>query len=236
MKLPRRHRHPAGKTSPQHPLFDETWYLNSYPEVANYNGKPWEHFTRHGDSEGRRPGPGFDPEFYRRTYIKLEEQPTTAALEHFTLYGEFHGHVPRPTTLTPMQSTSGIQLALSGRRNPIILVGHDAQRAGAPILLLRIAEGLRDRGLSPVFLLHRGGPLLDDYRALGPTLILDEGWDTAALAGAIPPTVAVVGSTCWSAPVLVALRHRGPILLLLHEMPQYIAEHDLLTRSPNCHT
>jgi glycosyltransferase involved in cell wall biosynthesis len=215
------------RTTGQHELFDEAWYRQQHPDTADYPGTAWRHFILHGDAEGRAPGPFFDPEFYRRTYLSLAEQPTTAAFAHYLRHGRSLGYLARQAEVPTEGSTMAIQAALTGRPHPIVLVGNDAQQAGSPRLLLAIAAELRRRGFDPVFLLLRGGPLLESYRRLGPTLILDEGWDVAGLGAGIPPSVAVIGSTCWAAPVLRELATEGPRLLLVHEMPAYLREHDL---------
>ncbi len=41
-------------------LFDENWYLEQYPDVAQNGGDPVEHYVRHGISEQRNPGQNFD--------------------------------------------------------------------------------------------------------------------------------------------------------------------------------
>ena len=51
----------------------------------------------------------------------------------------------------------------------ILFIGHDASRTGAPRSLLLIARGLHQHhGVKPVFLLKGDGPLVEEYRKLGP--------------------------------------------------------------------
>ncbi|MCA0912778.1 glycosyltransferase [Marinobacter nauticus] len=40
---------------PQDPAFDSEWYLQAYPDVAQAGVDAWEHYVRHGKSEGRQP-------------------------------------------------------------------------------------------------------------------------------------------------------------------------------------
>ena len=49
-----------------HPLFDTRFYLETYPDVANFDGTPFQHYLVYGASEGRQPHPAFDPTWYRR--------------------------------------------------------------------------------------------------------------------------------------------------------------------------
>ncbi|SOD83214.1 glycosyltransferase family 4 protein [Spirosoma fluviale] len=53
----------------------------------------------------------------------------------------------------------------------LLLLGHDANRAGAQIVLLNLMRLLKAEGLSMHLLLGEGGPLLDDYRAICPVTI-----------------------------------------------------------------
>ncbi len=53
----------------------------------------------------------------------------------------------------------------------ITFVSHDAGRAGAQRILLTLIRWLRDhRGVRPAIILRRGGPLISDFRELGPVL------------------------------------------------------------------
>ena len=214
-------------------ILDEPWYLHAYPDVARAGVPAWEHFVTFGDAEGRSPGPDFDPGFYRRTYLTPE---ATKPAHHYIATGRGLGYRGRPAALDADVSAAAMRAAITLLPYPIVLVGNDAQRAGAPILVLEIATDLVRRGFSPVFLLHRGGPLLEDYRAIGPTFILDEGWDVGGFGAALRPTVGVFGSTGWSAPVLAGLSHRGPQALLVYEMVDYLAEHSLLQAVAACRT
>ena len=212
--------------SPRHPdqIFDEGWYLSAYPDVAGYRKGAWHHYVTHGDAEGRAPGPAFDPEFYARTYLELE---ATRPGHHYILEGRARGYQPVPQPRSADDSGRAMRAALAQHPHTVVLVGHDARRAGAPILLAELASHLRVRGFEVVFVLAAGGPLLPDYQNRGRTFVLAEGWDPAGLGSALGPHTAVIGNTAWSAPLIEQLRVTGPHLLLVHEMPDYVAEHRL---------
>lgn len=53
----------------------------------------------------------------------------------------------------------------------LLLIGHDANRAGAQLVLLNLMRQLKAEGFRLRLLLGEGGPLLDDYRALCPVTI-----------------------------------------------------------------
>lgn len=207
-------------------VFDADWYATQNPDVASDELAPWEHFVRYGDSEHRAPGPEFDLDFYARTYLPLEGEN---AAYHYIIYGRPRAYVTRPVPLGRRESAQAMRAALSRRRYPILLIGSDAQHAGAPILLLEIARRLMVRGFSPVFLLRRGGPLLDAYRSLGPAFVADEGWDLIGLGSALRATTPVFANTGWGALVLDAMQHEGASAVLVHEMTDYLIEHGLLS-------
>lgn len=206
-------------------LFDSAWYLAAYDDVAAVTRNAWGHFVDYGEREGRAPGPGFDPEFYRRTHLALEG---TLPFTHFVAHGRTRGFAPRAVEVTAEQSRFAIGAALWGRLNPVLLVGNDARSAGAPLLLLEIAQRLRARGRSPVFLLKQAGPLYDRYAALGPVLIADEGWDLPALGAAVPSAVPVLANTAWGALLVDQLGLAARAVVLVQEMPDYLVAHDLL--------
>lgn len=203
--------------------FDSDWYRERYLQGADID--PWDHFVRYGDGERRSPGPRFDAEFYAGTYLALEERH---ALRHFLRQGRRDGLLPAPIPRSAEQSRAAMAGALAGLQHPVLLIGNDAQRAGAPLLLIELARHLRRRGWSPVFLLHRAGPLLDRLRAIGPTLVVAEGHDVAGLGAALEPETPILASTGWAAPILERLSHPGPAALLVHEMPDYLEREGLL--------
>lgn len=56
----------------------------------------------------------------------------------------------------------------------LLLIGHDANRAGAQLVLLHMMQLLKERGVAMQLLLGSGGSLLDDYQALCPVVIWPE--------------------------------------------------------------
>ncbi len=66
------------------PLFDSSWYMDTYHDVAGSHLAPFDHYIKFGWHEGRRPHPLFDPNWY------LAENPDVkeANLEPLTHYSE----------------------------------------------------------------------------------------------------------------------------------------------------
>lgn len=206
-------------------VFDADWYTKRYPDAADGDLAPWEHFLAFGDAEHRAPGPDFDPAFYARTYQPLEgEHPAY----HYIVHGRPRGYLTQAESFTRRESTQAMRAALLRRRHPILLVGNDAQEAGAPILLLEVARHLAMRGFGAVFVLRRGGPLLDVFRSLGPTFIADEGWDMSGLGAAVRETIPVLASTGWGARLLDELGLTAGGAVMVHEMTAYLQEQGLV--------
>jgi glycosyltransferase involved in cell wall biosynthesis len=117
-------------------------------------------------------------------------------------------------------------------RGRILLVGHDAHRHGAQILLHEIGRQLkRAHGLTVEFMLLDGGPMVQDYADLAPSVILSKTGDlppssrNLAARGfrhAIVNTVAAGGACSVLANAGIAST------LLVHELPRLIREKSLI--------
>lgn len=96
-------RHPTRETEAQHrkhqrwhrrllrcPLFDSSWYLRTYPDVADSGSDPAWHYVVHGWRQDRQPGPEFDVHYYRRRYPDLAHHDGPLLL-HFWRHGRFEG-------------------------------------------------------------------------------------------------------------------------------------------------
>lgn len=75
-------------------LFDAEWYLKRYPDVAAAGVDPLMHFVRHGDAQGRSPGPLFDAGYYLRVNQDLRAEGVRP-FEHYLRHGREEGRAPR---------------------------------------------------------------------------------------------------------------------------------------------
>lgn len=215
-----------GETRVPHPLIDPDDYRARYPDLSAIGAEIVLHFVRHGDAEGRRPSAGFDAAFYARCYLPLEAR---FPFRHFVTTGQAVGHLPRPFPQSAPRSRAKIGELTAGMTTPLVMGVHDAQAAGAPILTLDLARVAVLRGWQPVFVLHRAGPLIADFRSLGPTLILAEGWDATALAKALPARIPALINSAAAADIAATLAQGGRrCLLLVHEMPDYLRDQHLM--------
>lgn len=58
-------------------------------------------------------------------------------------------------------------------KKKILIVGHDASRTGAPIILIHLAQTFKKNDFEILFLLGKGGVLLEEYEKIGKALIWD---------------------------------------------------------------
>ncbi len=114
----------------------------------------------------------------------------------------------------------------------VLLVGHDAFAAGAQMLLLHIGRQLvAAHGMGVEFLLLGDGTLLGEYNAAAPTHVAPDKARiaeriAAAARGGI--THALV-NTSSAARVIPLLKRAGiEAVLLVHELPRVMAEHNML--------
>ena len=77
-------------------FFDEHYYLEQNPDVANSGEDPAVHFAREGWKEGRQPNWWFDPLYYLMQYAEVEESGHNPLI-HFAEFGIYEGR----NTLAP---------------------------------------------------------------------------------------------------------------------------------------
>jgi len=74
-------------------LFDEAWYLDHNPDVAQAKVDPLLHYLRFGGFEGRDPGPNFSSAWYLDTYEDVKKAGLNP-LVHYLKHGRDEGRHP----------------------------------------------------------------------------------------------------------------------------------------------
>lgn len=129
------------------------------------------------------------------------------------------GHPTIPTSWVPR-----------GTRPHVILVGHEATRSGAPMILLRLARHLQSTvGVSCRVVLLADGPLRSDFAAVAPTIVVPNVVDVfAGLADVLRHSSApcvVICNTIATAQVAEQCRlQRVPVVAWIHETATVIDE------------
>ena len=76
-------------------LFDSSWYLHTYPFVADSGKKPLEHYLETGFKEGLNPHPLFDSNWYRSVYADVAQSGINPLI-HYIEFGVQEGRNPNP--------------------------------------------------------------------------------------------------------------------------------------------
>ena len=76
------------------PLFDASWYAETYPDVIAAGYSPSRHYLRYGFIQRRQPGPHFDGEWYCDAYEDVSANGENPLL-HYIYFGEAEGRRKR---------------------------------------------------------------------------------------------------------------------------------------------
>ena len=71
-------------------FFDESWYLETYPEVAAAGWNPAEHYFLYGATQRTNPGPNFNSVWYVDRYIDVDAFGVNPLL-HYLHHGRGEG-------------------------------------------------------------------------------------------------------------------------------------------------
>jgi len=121
-------------------------------------------------------------------------------------------------------------LPVAGDTNRILLVGHDACKHGAQMLLLNMAKVyVRQFGMDVVVLLKEGGPLLAEYQRIAPTHVVSKlgknGLKKLLTQHQFKTAICNTSVTGDLVPVL--RKHGLQVVSLIHEMPNLIRDYRL---------
>lgn len=76
-------------------VFDEKWYLNTYPDVANSSLPALVHYLLYGWKEGRDPSPDFSTQYYLQRYADVKAIGVNP-LFHYVAIGRTQNRSTRP--------------------------------------------------------------------------------------------------------------------------------------------
>ncbi|UYV37175.1 glycosyltransferase [Rhodobacteraceae bacterium D3-12] len=207
-------------------IYDDDWYLRSYPDLREHDTDGLEHYLTKGAAEGRDPGPYFSTSGYAMAQGIAPQE----AAQHYLSLGRAAGLPPLPVW------TGARPAAKPGRH--VMVFGHQAGPAlfGAERCLLSTLDRALEAGLTPTVVLPR---LLDEgYLAAllersAAVHVLPYGW---RFGGVAPDArtlnrlsrlirdsgaVEVHQNTCVLDAPLRAARLAGvPSVLHVHELPQ----------------
>ncbi len=76
-------------------IFNEGWYLKTYPDVAETGVDPIQHYLEHGAAELRNPSPEFNTSWYLSKHPDVAEKNVNPVL-HYFMFGKKEGRKTRP--------------------------------------------------------------------------------------------------------------------------------------------
>jgi chromosome segregation ATPase len=91
-------------------LFDESWYQETYPDVAKAGLNSIEHYLRTGAYEGRNPSDTFDTTWYLSYYRDVTESGLNP-LVHYIRFGREEERASRPGALVALPAPSAPETA-----------------------------------------------------------------------------------------------------------------------------
>ena len=132
---------------------------------------------------------------------------------------------------TRLALTDGVEKKITrhSQRPRVLVVGHDAARAGAQIVLLTMLQEWRAHGQCDFQLVLLGdGVLRKEFEAVCPTLVMTDHANEADQKRALeefcrPVPDVILANTVVAGPFLPALKHLGvPIVAYIHELQKSI--------------
>lgn len=168
----------------------------------------------------------FDPQFYKRAYPDSADDPYS----HYLTYGLPAGKPGKSPELTSNENVSALDTA---KKNALLVV-HDSDRSGTPILTYNIAKLLR-KEFNIILLPLHGGELLSTFHQIADITLspfpdaYDENVASAVLGSLLEKGIidfAIVNSIVSRSVLRILAEHYIPSVCLIHEFPAYVRPKD----------
>ncbi|WP_170426141.1 glycosyltransferase family 61 protein [Ruegeria arenilitoris] len=159
-------------------IFDEEWYIRTYPEVAGYDLAPILHYYEIGAEKGYDPSPFFSTNWYNKKYQDVALAGMNPLI-HYEKYGYKEGRWPSPEFDPNFYKSR--YLSEEAAANPLV---HYIQfgLSNGNITQIRIVQSDRASGFQApetASYLHDRAQLSDDYFPLSATLSQLEDLESA---------------------------------------------------------
>ncbi len=158
-------------------LFEATWYVQQYPDIAQSGMDPLAHYLQHGATEGRNPGPLFDGGWYVAGNPAIGITGVNP-LAHYLQYGAQEGGDPHPLFSSAWYGTQHPEVVQAGINLLSHYVRHGAAEGRDPHPLfdsdwyLKRYPDVAEAGVNP--LAHYVQYGIIDSR--DPHPLFDNGW------------------------------------------------------------
>lgn len=150
-------------------FFDKEWYGSNY-DLGDSDAAL--HYLHIGFKEGFNPGPIFSTVGYYECNPDVAENGMNPLL-HYEVYGCKEGRTWEITPYANVDEEIAKYYNLTSNKQRILLAGHDCNNAGAQILLKNIIFEFKKRDVEVAVLVKNSGPLLDTYKDMAPTFIIE---------------------------------------------------------------
>lgn len=151
---------PRGRRATTTPLLDIAFYNNRYEDIATWELCPIQHFITHGLKEGRIPNPFYSAAHIDSRHMYDLKVGQSALWEYFA-----------------RQNKS---------RTKVLFIGHNASRTGAPLILLKLIQGIVSAySVDAYTILGEGGELRKDFEESSHTYVMERGLDRQFLDGGV---------------------------------------------------
>ncbi len=151
--------------------FDFHFYRKAYPYIKAKRLNPLIHYLKTGEKLWYSPSEFFFPQEIPRSDADGHRTETTV-LERKCTGSLFNSYSHLPQFLHQIKRCPK-------DTKKILIVSHEATQTGAPLIILKLAKFLKEfYDLQPVIIVGSGGPLLKQFRLIGPTYNFSH-WNTA---------------------------------------------------------
>jgi len=114
-------------------LFDEQWYIQEYPDVAETSRSPIEHYLEEGYLRGYQPNPFFDSHWYLSQYEDVRRAGVNPLL-HYIEFGAREGRDPGPGFQTTYYVEANPDVRDAGTNPLAHYLRHGRQEGRRPIM------------------------------------------------------------------------------------------------------
>lgn len=85
---------PTWDSNPPTVVFDEVFYVRTYPDVNGSGVAPFHHYACYGQFEQKKPNAVFDPDWYTSIAVQHHNEKPTSSYQHFLTFGLADGAAP----------------------------------------------------------------------------------------------------------------------------------------------
>ncbi len=195
--------------------FNEKWYINTYPE-ALFSDNALKHYLEIGWRKGFNPSKKFNTKKYLNKYPDVQKAQVNP-LVHYIAAGQKEGRMAFSDTMNRKIYAASTDFDTD---KTILLVTHELNYTGAPMLLLSVAQVLQKTHFNVILLSPSDGALKKEFLKNNVTVIIDADAfvnENAYLAYQKMGITFCLFNTYLNNPIYRAFAPHIPSILWIHE-------------------